>query len=87
MGAYLESAVLLGASIRKVGGQITGVEHVAFAGGVHVQNLLMSARASVQWLVRSKVQEAQCFIQKHQLPTKCAAPSDLDQVLDDPRYI
>ena len=70
-----------------MGGQITGVEHVAFAGGVHVQNLLMSARASVQWLVRSKVQEAQCFIQKHQLPTKCAAPSDLDQVLDDPRYI
>ena len=78
--------MLLGASIQKVGGQITGVEH-AFAGGVHVQNLLMSARASVQWVVRSKVQEAQRFIQKHQLPTKCAAPSDLDQVLDDPRYI
>ena len=74
------------ASVQKVGGQITGVEHV-LAGGVHVQNLLMSARASVQWVVRSKVQEAQRFIQKYQLPTKCAAPSDLDQVLDDPRYI
>ncbi|KAL8579644.1 hypothetical protein ACOMHN_025596 [Nucella lapillus] len=52
-------------------------------GGVHVQSLMLSARASVKWLVRSRVQEAERFVQSHSLPARCASPDHLDQVLDD----
>lgn len=52
-------------------------------GGVHIQNLLLSARASLRWLMRSKQQEAERFVAAHGLQTRCAAPSDLNHILDD----
>lgn len=52
-------------------------------GSVHLRNLLGSARARVQWLVRTRVEQAQAFVQSHGLTARCAPPSRLDLVLDD----
>ncbi|KAK7090396.1 hypothetical protein V1264_010199 [Littorina saxatilis] len=66
---------------KKFGFAVLGLGNM---GGVHVHNLMTSARASVQWLVRSKVKEAEQFVTSLGLSARCAAPSDLDLVLDDP---
>ncbi|XP_076435718.1 inositol 2-dehydrogenase-like [Babylonia areolata] len=65
---------------KKFGFAVLGMGNM---GGVHVQSLLLSARAKLQWLVRSQVKDAERFVQSHGLPARCATPDDLDLVLDD----
>lgn len=50
----------------------------------HMKNILTSPRASVKWVVRNKIQEAQKFVQDYNLSARCTTPDKLEGLYNDP---
>ena len=53
-------------------------------GMAHMKNILTSPRATVKWVVRNKIQEAQKFIQDYNLAARCTTPDNLEGLYNDP---
>lgn len=53
-------------------------------GMAHMKNILTSPRASVKWVVRNKIQEAQKFVQDYSLSARCTTPDRLEELYNDP---
>ncbi|XP_048747073.2 inositol 2-dehydrogenase-like [Ostrea edulis] len=50
----------------------------------HMKNILTSPRASVKWVVRNKIKEAQKFVQDYSLAARCTTPDNLEGLYNDP---
>ncbi|XP_046365309.2 uncharacterized oxidoreductase YrbE-like [Haliotis rufescens] len=65
----------------KIGIAVLGLGRM---GMVHMKNVMQSPRASLKWIVRNDVKEAQRFVDTFSLPTRVTSPDNLDPVLEDP---
>lgn len=57
---------------------------VWLTGMAHMKNILTSPRASVKWVVRNRIQEAQKFVQDYSLAARCTTPDKLEGLYNDP---
>ncbi|XP_064615533.1 uncharacterized oxidoreductase YrbE-like [Liolophura sinensis] len=53
-------------------------------GNIHVKNILTSPRASLKWIVRNKLEEAEKFVKAYDISARCATPAQINDVIDDP---
>lgn len=51
-----------------------------------MKNIMLSPRATVSWIIRNKLEDAEKFVADHNLEAKCTTPDKLDAVYNDPRY-
>ncbi|KAL3884390.1 hypothetical protein ACJMK2_024531 [Sinanodonta woodiana] len=49
----------------------------------HVKNIVMSPRASLRWIIRKKLKDAQQFTKEFDLSTRCGTTDMIDQVMND----
>ncbi|XP_067668806.1 uncharacterized oxidoreductase YrbE-like [Haliotis asinina] len=65
----------------KVGVAVIGLGRM---GMVHLKNVMQSPRATLKWIVRNDVKEAERFVDDFSLPSRVTSPDCLDRVLEDP---
>ncbi|KAJ8310451.1 hypothetical protein KUTeg_012316 [Tegillarca granosa] len=57
---------------------------IFFQGVTHLKHIMTSPRATVKWIVRNQIQEAERFVKDFNLSAKCATPENLEPVFNDP---
>ena len=61
-------------------------QYILFSGLAHMKNIMLSPRATVSWIIRNKLEDAEKFVADHNLEAKCTTPDKLEAVYNDPRY-
>ncbi|OWF40067.1 uncharacterized protein LOC110464263 [Mizuhopecten yessoensis] len=53
-------------------------------GLVHAKNAILSPRASVKWIIRNRLEDAEKFVKDLNLSARCTTPDRVDEVYADP---
>ncbi|XP_069104126.1 inositol 2-dehydrogenase-like [Argopecten irradians] len=53
-------------------------------GLLHAKNAILSPRASLKWIIRNNIEDAQTFVKDLNLQARCTTPNRLDEVYSDP---
>ncbi|XP_063425686.1 inositol 2-dehydrogenase-like [Mytilus trossulus] len=65
----------------RVGFALFGLGNMGLA---HMKNIMLSPRATVNWIIRNKLEDAEKFVKDHNLSAKCTTPDKLEAVYNDP---
>lgn len=50
-----------------------------------MKNIMLSPRATVNWIIRNKLEDAEKFVKDYNLSAKCTTPDKLEAVYNDPK--